>query len=764
MKNVGIMTWYHYRNYGSVLQATALFRAIGQLGYDPFLIQYHPREAVCKAPEYTLSEILKKIKRHLRPGDAAYGTAELEKKFDDFLEKHSEQTAPAETFPALVQLEQKLNAVVCGSDQIWAPSCFDDKYFLSFVAEPQKMVAYAPSIGLNRIEAPEIRQQMRQLISRFQHLSIREIQGAALVKSLTGQDAQVVADPTLLFDQNAWAQWTDISKCSIPEQESPYLLCYFLGNERRYMRAVRKMAKRYGLRILLIPATQRQKTLSECISEAMGPEEFVNLVKHATYIATDSFHGMAFAINFNIPFTVFKRFRDEDSKGQNSRIYSLLQILSLEDRLEKIPTTEKVYEGCDFEQANIRLTKLRERSWEYLRTALEQAVSVTLSEKKKPLDQRIDMCCGCGSCAAVCPTGAITIQRNSTGFWHYKLDADKCVSCGKCRQVCPCYQTEEPSLRDAKHLYAYRTSREATLERSSSGGAGHEIASALSAEGVWISGVVYDPAARGAKHVLIEPGQTEQLAALQGSKYVQSDSASAVKEILALAKEERVAFFGTPCQVAGLDRALRSLGRRSNAVLVDLICHGVPTQFLLERYLEELSVQHQMKGEPDVEFRSHESAWRDLRIRVDDGAKVYSQSEKKDPFYVFFRHSLCYQPMCYDCPYRESSAADIRMGDYWGPRFQLETKGVSMLLANTECGEALLRKLPGKLEAYPVSEYWSVQYPKSPAKPVFYDELLRALADGDRSLSQLRKEYASGFEAGERVSGLKKKLKAWIGR
>lgn len=197
---------------------------------------------------------------------------------------------------------------------------------------------------------------------------------------------------------------------------------------------------------------------------------------------------------------------------------------------------------------------------------------------------------------------------------------------------------------------------------------------------------------------------------------------------------------------------------RNNAVLVDLICHGVPSQRLWKKYINELREKYGFSFHPEINFRSENGGWHVRSIAVADKGKVYLKNDRKDPFYVFFRNSLCDMPTCYECPYREKSGADIRMGDYWGPRFEKNEEGVSMVIGITEAGKNLINSLPGKKEEHPLQEYWTVQAPYNRQKPIFYDEVMEQLRNPDVPLARIRKEYARGYEAREKMGEIKNKV------
>lgn len=752
---VGIMTWYTYRNYGSALQASALSYKIRTLGYEPCMICYQPKgDAVVRRDAAVADYLLRPFHALKRRRNRQYISQKRERLFAEYMDVRVSQTSPRNTYPELYALNGELDAFVCGSDQIWAPSCFDDKYFLSFVEDSGKKVAYAPSIGLPEVKESAVRSQMAKWISQVRYLSVREQQGAAIIKELTGLDAKVVADPTLLLNAREWDAFAETA--STDNIEGDYIVCYFLGEADRYMTYVRSLAQKTGMRAYLIPVTKRQAQSADAVPFEVGPSEFVSLVRNAKYVCTDSFHGMAFSLNYGTPFFVFKRFSDNDPKNQNSRILSLLKLVGMENRLvdpNEQPDGDLL--TCDFSGAEAALEALRKDSAAYLKNALAHATAEKADHRQKSC-RITDMCCGCGACAAVCSQNAVTVCQNENGFEHYTIDQDKCIRCGRCRAVCPFGQITAPYIRASRKLYAVKSVCQSVLKSASSGGVGWELASAANSEGAWVCGCVYDAAANAARHILISPDEGEKLPLLRGSKYIQSISADALVQISRLPKDAKLYFFGTPCQCAAVDKLLCSRKYRENAVIVEVICHGVPSHLLWERYLREVDRDHGTGSHPNVIFRRKDLGWRNRKISISGNGARYEKNEITDDFYAIFRRGLCDMRTCFDCPYRERSGADIRMGDYWGPRFEKDKTGVSMVIANTVRGqevvEALLHSGACSVQEYPLEEYWTVQYPYNHPVPVFRQELIDALRRGDRSVSQLRREYCSSYDMDERYS------------
>lgn len=743
MKKVALMTWFHYFNYGTSLQVTASVHTIKKLGYQVDVINYIPHAKLVTLKNYKgfnfyYDLIKKKVKNRK---ERTIIDQEREKAFEKFLVENINLTEKCQTASDLFLLNDKYDAFVCGSDQIWAPNIFNDKYFLSFVENPKKMIAYAPSIGLSKIEDPYIKKQMSENISRFEYLSVREAQGAKIIKEICNKEARVVLDPTMLLSACEW------DKLAIGENESkPYILCYFLGTNKDNWSHVYRLSEKINIPFKIIPVFTSDYGRGYEVVNGVGPGEFINLVRNASMICTDSFHGTVFSIIYNKPFYAYERFSSDDDYSQNSRIYNILELLGLQDRLvtnTKILPSDPII--CDYTNVNEKLEIEREKSINYLKNALNEA-----TEDKTAIDFKItNTCCGCGVCSIICPTNAIEIKRNGNGFLQSFINQDMCIGCNKCKNVCPFSYNKSIDIDKDKHnLYMLKSLDKRILNTSASGGAGYEISRVLSLEGYDIVGCIYDREKQEAVHKLVKAGDIDSLEVFQGSKYLQSNTKEAFNEVYN--NTQKAVIFGTPCQIAGIDLLLKSRNKRKDYFLVDLICHGVPSQNLWNKYLKEGSKRYRYGKTPDVKFRDKSKGWRDIFIKIEGKNKSYVRNENKDLFYRFFLLGLVNMESCYECRFRTSSSADIRIGDYWGPRYLDDKEGVSMVIAMTEAGENLLDKLKTdnriKLDKNECIEYWTVQYPQNPIKSVFFDELLEDLKDEKKSLAEIAGYYCSGFE------------------
>lgn len=755
---VGIMTWFQYHNYGTALQVTAISKAIEKLGHSPYIINYHTNgQIVKKNNEGIIREGC--IRCYQRVGNHFYQRYELperEKCFDDFYREYLKFTNPCDVLPQLEKLNNQYDVFICGSDQVWAPSLYNPHYYLDFVYDENRMIAYAPSVGLSDIADENIRRRIKENVSRFAYLSTREKSGSKMLSELIQRPVATVLDPTLLLSNKVW----NLYESSFAKDKKPYMLVYMLGKREEYWSVIGKIAKHLSLEIKIIPVFYKDLKRKGCIEEPVGPKDFLSLIHNAAYVCTDSFHGLAFSVNYNKNFTVFERFKSNDKLSQNSRIYNLLDILELENRLYS-----KNYQSCDveikYEKVNCLLETERSNSLNYLKSALE-SIGHYVSSVKRPqhIFQGDALCCGCGACQSICPMRAIVITQNRDGFYVADVMKEKCISCGKCKEVCPYLDSENSCTVESAQLYSYKDKDMGVLTKSSSGGMAYRLAELALEYGCSAIGCKMDFKSHRTVHTVIPPEKKNLLGQLQGSKYMQSEF-SIIMDTLRK-KDEKLVVFGIPCQIAG---ARKIVENRENVVLVDLICHGVPSYALYEKYLQYLAEKKKLEINEKFNtiFRYKPSGWRDIHIYNGNFNNHAIQNQKKDPYYIMFEHGFCYSKGCYECPWRDKSAADIRLGDYWAQKYATDMTGVSMVAVFTKRGEEWIDRIRvmdcGKLKVESVNDYFSCQQIKNNPRPVFWEELVKDLNSDEKTLLQVLEEYVIPFERRKKIRKYLSKIK-----
>ncbi|MBQ8942982.1 MAG: polysaccharide pyruvyl transferase family protein [Clostridia bacterium] len=688
--NIGLMTWFEYHNYGTALQLTALNKVLSDLDNVVSVINYKTNPLI--SGMFSDKGIIKNFyliyKKLFKRMPAPFMGELREKLFSSFLSKNLAFTELCDSTAKLEELNNFFDCFVCGSDQIWSPSCFDKHYFLDFVSDPNRMIAYAPSMSISLTGNKYIEKEIKNLTGRFKYISTREKKGAEIISKLIGKDVEIVLDPTLLLDRN---EWNDIVPLSEEEGiKSDYILVYMLGNNKKHWKIIKRLSSTLKLKIRIVPVFETDLNRDGCLSEPAGPEEFIRLIRNASFVCTDSFHGMIFSVIYHKPFFVFKRFSTFDPNNQNSRVLELLNKLKLNDRLVKKDLNKRaINKPIDYDKVDMLLAVLVEKSRKYLNSSLNSVKEYCANAKQTKnysIRRNTAFCTGCGVCATVCPKEAIEIIRNQDGFFVADVDEYKCINCAECKKVCPLLNCAFLSNISDGSLFSYKDNRKEILMTSASGGLAYKLSEYALENGYSVSGCTFDKNAQEARHIIVK--EKSDLKLLQSSKYMQSYLPSVFP---ALFEDKQKAFvFGLPCQIA----AVRNLRNDENLFFVDLICHGVPSYNLFLKYKNWLERKRNFYTEKlDVNFRYKPKGWKEIYILVSDGNKETITSQKKDPYFLFFENRLCYSKICYECPWRDKSSADIRIGDYWGPRFADDKTGVSMALALTTKGESVIEDL-----------------------------------------------------------------------
>lgn len=306
-------------------------------------------------------------------------------------------------------------------------------------------------------------------------------------------------------------------------------------------------------------------------------------------------------------------------------------------------------------------------------------------------------CTGCGLCANACER--ISMELDAEGFWKPKISED-CIECGKCRRLCPENVPYESENAEIPTVYAGWAIDESLRYNSASGGVFAALAKAVLEEGGVVAGVAYD-ASMNVGHVMIS--RAEELSRLQSSKYVQSNTGMIYREVRHFLETGRsVLFSGTPCQVAALYRFLGGK-RPDNLLTCDLICHGVPSPGLWQKYLEYLS-EHLNRKITGLNMRSKICSWHTPAVQATFAGGESRIFKRWDLYaYVYgFLHNITLQLACYHCRYtRLKRCGDLTLGDFWyiGEKriFKHDTSyGISAVLVNNDRGKDVLQRIAGK--------------------------------------------------------------------
>lgn len=311
-------------------------------------------------------------------------------------------------------------------------------------------------------------------------------------------------------------------------------------------------------------------------------------------------------------------------------------------------------------------------------------------------------CTSCQLCGAVCPKDAIKIELNKDGFYRPVVDDSLCIDCGICTKVCYKFdeniQMSQESDLGNYPLYAAWSNDDELVKRTTSGGIGDLLARELIAEGYKVVGVVYNDAKVRAEHAIATT--EEETKPFRGSKYIQSYTLDAMREVVKNCRNEKYAVFGTPCQIYALSKLTSMKKVRDNFVFVDLYCHGCPSLYVWEKYQDYIKQKLDIPKFDKVEFRSKVKGWGAFYVVVVvDGKPVFISNPKEDGFYELFFCDQVLNDGCRDCKLRGTlEYTDIRLGDFWGKKFLSNHRGVSGVSLATARGKDLFSRISQNLE------------------------------------------------------------------
>lgn len=384
MKKIGVCACYNTKNYGSMLQTLATGKKLEELGFDYEIIRYSRKltpalmiRSLSRAPEM-LGLKMRERKRAARLNcypEVKRGVSERNACFDRFMNETFDRLSPMyDTFRQLNNAARGYDAVLVGSDQLLRPQGYSTGFYnLMFVPDSIPKIAYATSFGVSEI--PKNKKRIaKKFLDRIEYISVRELRAAEMIKELTGRDVPTAVDPTLLFTGDEWEKI--IPRKKIVDEK--YIFCYLLGANPCHRKWAEELKEKSGCRIVTVPHLDEfvkgDVTFGDYRLFNVGPAEFVNLIRNAEYVCTDSFHGTVFSILNHKSFVTFNRFDDMSKNSRNSRIESLLGQTHLESRRmlgEGRKISEIVQSEIDYEQTERYLSDMREKSLEYLEKALK---------------------------------------------------------------------------------------------------------------------------------------------------------------------------------------------------------------------------------------------------------------------------------------------------------------------------------------------------------------------------------------------------------
>ena len=647
MKKVGIVSCYFKNNYGSLLQAYATKKVLDNNNIPNETISIDGNIDFKKGKrKYYLTQLFNinfikskfgmiKMKIDVKLNKKLKDNIALRnKKFKEFRREFN-LSKNNKTYKELTEMAiNRYTDVVVGSDQLWLPvNIIADYYTLNWVPDEINKIAYSTSFGVSTIPQ-KYNELYKKFLSRINYLSVREDTGVKIIKDIAEIDAKLVCDPTILLTKEEWNK-VAVNKRIIDDK---YILCYFLGNNIEHRKFVERLKKKTGYKIVSLNHADEYVKYSDIFCDVapydIGPREWINLIKNAEIVCTDSFHGTVFSLIYNKLFFCFRRFKSNNKVSTNSRLDSLLKIaeISSERILTGLEDVDEVlkYE-IDYTKVNENIDNYRNISKKWFLNSIKnneneiKHINITYKEE----------CCGCTACKNSCPQNAIEMKEDNEGFLYPRVNTEKCVNCSLCKKACPIINNNDETMKEQK-AYAINNKDLTVRKESTSGGAFSAIASYI----IENNGIVFGAAFNDnyeVIHTFVE--RLEDLKKFRNSKYVQSNLKNTYSEVKQFLDENRlVCYSGTPCQIEGLKRFLKK--DYDNLFLIDVVCRAVPSPKVLRTYLKYISKKY-LKDENinGVSFRNKEKyGYKYTQMKVISDNNVYEEGVETDPYLrAFFK-------------------------------------------------------------------------------------------------------------------------------
>ena len=392
IKCIGLVMAYTGTSYGMNLQAFATQHVIEQMGYSTEIIPTLESTSSLKNVPFDWGLLIYAPKMLIKRLTESKRPKELYPVWDDlhaenkrkrveaakgFRSRYLHSIGPKMSFDKLAKYSEKYDAVLIGSDQCWLPGfSFSRRSSLSFVPDKVRRLSYATSLGVSAYPW-YLRSSSRKSWKRFDFVSVREEAGRKIIKDICGENfpVELVVDPTYLISYEEWLQL-------IPEKrmnEKKYVLSFILGNNKDQMMCAKRFAQAKGLELVSILSNESSADIDTTYPDRVvigaSPDEFVNYVRGAEIILTDSFHGIAFSvINKKQLFVYYRKRRETQAKySRNSRIDNILQLWQIRHRLITDYTID--WQTSDIKEINYAkvdalVEQMRNHSFEYLHKAL----------------------------------------------------------------------------------------------------------------------------------------------------------------------------------------------------------------------------------------------------------------------------------------------------------------------------------------------------------------------------------------------------------
>lgn len=356
---IGLITYHKSTSYGACLQAYATQRVLNSLGHKTIIIDYlNKHEQRIKKVFFSSDGSMKSLIKNAIKSIVYRRSHWLKKAFSNF-EKEYVLTSKA-YYSAKEMEDLSFDMLIVGSDQVWNPKIsggLDPAFLLDF-GKTNRRLSLASSFGSYCLKDDE-KKFFVERISRFSFISVREQFASKQLESLGFSNAKVICDPTLMLGKSEWEAFAK------PTKEDEYILTYFVSNSFAAFRSDVDRINTKKIRIFNVQSSNYHWDGVDKTIIGADPHEFLGLIKGASMIVTDSFHGTVFSILFHKQIAVI------NNASNPVRIRELLQNLSLECIEYNIYNKVVSLSDEQFDLIDIKIEKIRNETIEWIVQALK---------------------------------------------------------------------------------------------------------------------------------------------------------------------------------------------------------------------------------------------------------------------------------------------------------------------------------------------------------------------------------------------------------
>lgn len=370
MKKVCIVTYYDSSNYGSRLQSTALSLALKDLNCDVyFLKSFKARKFTLMHPRMVYARLYNKLNRKKKEAffhPVPYTISDERRSRLDKYTKENYKVIDIRSDKQWNNICKEKYTFVAGSDIIWQPANgYPSFFFLDYAYfAGLDCLAYGSSLGAKKLPH-KFYNAYRKYLRSYKAIGVRETKVKNYLSKIIDKPVTKVVDPTLLITKDKWDKFADKARYSISSDED-FVFCYFVMNDARYWDYVKKVEQATGLKIVVLPMHSLDEEQPYEIIRDGTPYEFIDLIKKAKFIVTDSFHTCVFSMIYEKEFYLLRRTRSDEDEKYND----LLKRYHLEDR--RIENEESFIrnEIIDYSYASEKIASDRNQSYEFLKEAI----------------------------------------------------------------------------------------------------------------------------------------------------------------------------------------------------------------------------------------------------------------------------------------------------------------------------------------------------------------------------------------------------------